>query len=127
MDGLVNLLIPCNETELTQPGKSEDRNEVNLWNKPRTWNELIAHIRTRLIGQATVNGPLRPGDFALMRLFILRTPGEFLAIAGGVQIGIPRFAEGNLALLPKMTQVTRRHTQDLASLITPQPLRVVGI
>ncbi len=60
-------------------------------------------------------------------LFIRSPSGELLAIAGDVQTGVPRFAEGNLAPLPKMTKVTRRLTQDLACLITPQPLPVTGI
>ena len=34
-----------------------------------------------------------------MRLFVIRSLGELLAIAGGVQIGVPRFAEGNFASL----------------------------
>ncbi len=62
-----------------------------------------------------------------MSPIFIRSPGELLAIASDAQIGVPRFAEGNFSLLPKMTQVTCRHLQDLACLITPQPLRVVGI
>ena len=61
----------------------------------------------------------RPGAFALMSLVLIRPPGELLAIGGRVQIGIPRFAEGNLAPLPKMSQIARRHMQGLACLITP--------
>jgi hypothetical protein len=52
-----------------------------------------------------------------MRLVFILPPSELFAIAGGVQTGVPRFVEGNLAPLPKMTQVTRRHTQNLACLI----------
>ena len=69
----------------------------------------------------------RPGAFALMSLVLIRPPGELLAIGGRVQIGIPRFAEGNLAPLPKMSQIARRHLHDLACLITPQPLPFAGI
>ena len=32
-----------------------------------------------------------------MRLFIIRPPDKLIAIAGGVQIGVPRIAEVNLA------------------------------
>ena len=57
----------------------------------------------------------------------MRPPNELLAIMGGVQIGVPRFTEDNLAPLPKMSQVARRHMHDLACLITPQPLPFAGI
>ena len=62
-----------------------------------------------------------------MSLVFFRPPGELLAITGGVQIGVPLFSEGNFALLPKMSQVARRHLQDLACRITPQPLCFAGI
>ena len=62
-----------------------------------------------------------------MSLVLIRPPGELLAIAGGVQIGVPRFAEGNFPPLPKMSQFARRHMQDLACLITPKPLPFAGI
>ena len=70
---------------------------------------------------------LRPGPFALTSLIFIRPPGQLLAIRSGVQIGIPRFAEGNLAPLPKMSQVAGRHLQNLASLVTPQPFVFAGI
>ena len=34
-------------------------------------------------------------------------PSDLFAIAGGVKIGVPRFAEGNLAPLPEMSQIAR--------------------
>ena len=69
----------------------------------------------------------RPGAFALIGLVLIRPPRELLAIESGVQIGVPRLAEGNLAPLPKMSQFACRHLHDLAYLITPQPLPFAAI
>ena len=70
---------------------------------------------------------MAPCVFALMSLVFILSPSEFLAIAREVQIGVPRFAKGNFAPLPKMSQVACRHMQDLACRIAPKPLRFVGI
>ena len=51
-----------------------------------------------------------------MSPIFIRSPGEMFAIAGGVKIGVPRFAEGIVAPLPKMSQVARRQLQDLSSI-----------
>ena len=51
-----------------------------------------------------------------MSPIFIRSPGELLAIASDAQIGVPRFAEGIVAPLPKMSQVARRQLQDLSSI-----------